>query len=58
MVVYAQGNPQNPRIVRGLEMGLNEKALEAVRKYKFKPAMKGNSPVPVMINVEINFRLY
>jgi TonB family protein len=58
MVVDAQGNPQNPRIVRGLEMGLNEKALEAVRKYKFKPAMKGNSPVPVMINVEINFRLY
>ncbi len=34
-------------------------ALEAVRKYKFKPAMKdGRTPVPVMITIEVNFRLY
>jgi TonB family protein len=39
-------------------MGLDEKALEAVRKYKFKPAMKGGTPVPVSITVEVNFRLY
>jgi TonB family protein len=59
VIVDAQGNPQNPRVVRALGMGLDEKALEAVRKYKFKPAMKdGKTPVPVMINVEINFRLY
>lgn len=58
VIVDAQGNPQNPRVVRALGMGLDEKALEAVRKYKFKPAMKGNTPVPVMINVEVNFRLY
>jgi TonB family protein len=59
VIVDAQGNPQNPRVVRALGMGLDEKALEAVRKYKFKPALKdGKTPVPVMINVEINFRLY
>jgi TonB family protein len=58
LIVDAQGNPQNPRVVRTLGMGLDEKALEAVRKYKFKPAMKGNTPVPVMITVEVNFRLY
>ncbi len=58
LIVDAQGNPQNPRVVRALGMGLDEKALEAVRKYKFKPAMKGNTPVPVMITVEVNFRLY
>jgi TonB family protein len=58
LIVDAQGNPQNPRVVRALGMGLDEKALEAVRKYKFKPAMKGNTPVPVMISVEVNFRLY
>jgi periplasmic protein TonB len=58
MIVDAQGNPQNPRVVRPLGMGLDEKALEAVRKYRFKPAMKGNTPVPVMITVEVNFRLY
>ena len=59
MIVDAQGNPQNPRVVRPLGMGLDEKALEAVRKYRFKPAMKdGRTPVPVMITVEVNFRLY
>jgi periplasmic protein TonB len=59
MIVDAQGNPQNPRVVRPLGMGLDEKALEAVRKYKFKPALKdGRTPVPVMVTVEVNFRLY
>jgi len=59
LIVDAQGNPQNPRVVRALGMGLDEKALEAVRKYKFKPAYKqGVGPVPVMITVEVNFRLY
>lgn len=59
LIVDAQGNPQNPRVVRPLGMGLDEKALEAVRQYKFKPALKdGRTPVPVMITVEINFRLY
>ena len=59
MIVDAQGNPQNPRVVRPLGMWLDEKALEAVRKYRFKPAMKdGKTPVPVMITVEVNFRLY
>ncbi|MGA2046853.1 MAG: energy transducer TonB [Terracidiphilus sp.] len=59
LIVDAQGNPQNPRVVRALGMGLDEKALEAVKKYKFKPAMKeGRTPVPVMITVEVNFRLY
>jgi len=59
VIVDAQGNPQNPRVVRPLGMGLDEKALEAVRKYKFKPAMKdGRTPVPVGITVEVNFRLY
>ena len=59
VIVDAQGNPQNPRVVRSLGMGLDEKALEAVRKYKFKPAMKdGKTPVPVPVNIEVNFRLY
>jgi TonB family protein len=58
LIVDAQGNPQNPKVVRPLGMGLDEKALEAVMKYKFKPAMSNGKPVPVMINVEINFRIY
>ncbi len=59
LIVDVHGDPQNPRVIRTLGMGLDEKALEAVRKYKFKPAMKdGKTPVPVMITVEVNFRLY
>jgi periplasmic protein TonB len=59
LIVDAQGNPQNVHIVRALGMGLDEKAMEAVRKYKFKPAMRdGKTPVAVPVNVEVNFRLY
>ena len=59
IIVDAQGNPRNPRIVRALGMGLDEKALEAVMKYKFKPAMKdGKTPVSVMLSIEVNFRMY
>lgn len=59
LIVDAQGNPQNVHIVRSLGMGLDEKALEAVRKYKFKPAMRdGRTPVAVQVNVIVNFRLY
>jgi len=58
VVVDTQGNPQNPRVTRSLGMGLDEKAVEAVRKYKFKPAMKdGKTPVTVRITIEVNFRL-
>ena len=58
VIVDAQGNVQSPRIVRPLGMGLDEKALEAVVKYKFKPALKNGKPVAVYLTVAINFRLY
>ncbi len=59
LIVDAQGNPQNVHVVRALGMGLDEKAMEAVRKYKFKPALKdGKTPVPVQLSIEVNFRLY
>jgi TonB family protein len=59
VIVDVHGKPQNPRVVRTLGSGLDEKAIEAVMKYKFKPAMKKDgTPVAVMITVEVNFRLY
>lgn len=58
LIVDAQGNPQNVHVVRPLGMGLDEKAIEAVRQYKFKPAMMKGRPVPVEINIEVNFRIY
>jgi TonB family protein len=59
VIVDAQGKPQDVKVVRRLGMGLDEKAIEAVKKFKFKPAMKdGKTPVPVRMTVEINFHLY
>jgi TonB family protein len=59
VIVDAQGKPQNLRIVRGLGMGLDEKALDAIRMYKFKPAMlDGKTPVPVTVDIDVNFKLY
>lgn len=58
VTIDAHGNPQNPRVIRPLGMGLDEKALEAVRKYHFKPAMRQGHPVPVRIAVAVDFRLY
>jgi outer membrane biosynthesis protein TonB len=40
-------------------MGLDENAVEAVKQYKFRPAMlDGETPVPVAITVQIGFHLY
>jgi TonB family protein len=58
LVVDAQGNPQRVRIVRPLGMGLDEKALAAVKEYKFKPAMLKGKAVAVEVDIEVNFRIY
>ena len=59
LIVDAQGNPQDIHVSRALGMGLDEKAIEAIRQYKFKPALKdGKTPVPVQLNIEVDFRLY
>jgi periplasmic protein TonB len=59
LIVDAQGNPQDIHVARPLGMGLDEKAIEAIKQYKFRPAMKdGKTAVPVMITIEVDFRLY
>ena len=58
MIVNADGRPRDIRVVRSLGMGLDEKALEAVRTWRFEPATKDGHPVSVQINVEVSFRLY
>jgi periplasmic protein TonB len=58
LVVDAQGNPQRVHVIRPLGMGLDEKALEAARQYKFKPAVFQGHPVAVLIEIEVNFRIY
>jgi TonB family protein len=58
LIVDSQGNPQDIRVTRHLGMGLDEKALEAVRQYKFKPAMYQGHPVSVQIVIEVDFHLH
>jgi TonB family protein len=58
LIVDSSGRPQQIKVARTLGMGLDQKAVDAVRQWKFEPAMKDGSPVAVQINVEVNFRLY
>jgi TonB family protein len=58
LVVDQNGRPQQVKVARSLGMGLDQKAIEAVRKWTFEPAQKDGKPVAVQINVEVNFRLY
>ncbi|HEU5450507.1 MAG TPA: energy transducer TonB [Terriglobales bacterium] len=58
VVVGPDGRPRDIRVQRSLGLGLDEKAVEAVRQWKFEPAKKDGNPVAVQINVEVNFRLY
>jgi TonB family protein len=58
LVVDAKGNPQRVEVIRHLGMGLDQKAIAAVKQYKFKPATLQGKPVPVEVNVEVNFRIY
>ncbi|PYS20403.1 MAG: energy transducer TonB [Acidobacteria bacterium] len=58
MIVDASGRPRGLKVERGLGMGLDEKALEAVRNWKFEPAEKDGKPVAVAISVEVAFRLF
>lgn len=57
IVVDEEGRTRNIRVVRSLGMGLDEKAIEAVSKWRFRPGYKDGRPVPVHANVEVNFRL-
>ncbi len=57
-LVDAQGKPTRVQVVRHLGMGLDKKAVEAVKQYTFTPAMRFGQPVAVEVNIEVNFRLY
>jgi len=56
--VDEQGNPSHIRVARGVGMGLDEKAVEAVRQYKFKPAMQNGKPVKVDLYIDVNFQIF
>ena len=57
LIVDPRGMPVNLQIVKHLGMGLDEKALEAVRQYRFRPSQFQGHAVPVQIQVAVDFHL-
>jgi TonB family protein len=55
--IRPDGTPQNIRITRGLGLGLDESAIAAIEKWRFRPGTKDGVPVTVAANIEVNFRL-
>jgi TonB family protein len=58
LVVGPDGRPRDIQVHRTLGLGLDEKAVEAVKTWRFEPAMKDGKPVSAQISVEVTFRLY
>ena len=57
LIVGTDGRPSNIRVLNSLGMGLDEKAMEAVRNWKFEPAMKDGRPASTWVTAEFAFRL-
>ena len=57
LVVDEKGNPRDIRVVRPLGMGLDQKAIEAVEKWRFRPGQKDGKAVPTQATIEVSFRL-
>ena len=58
LVVGPDGLPRDIRVVQTLGLGLDEKAIEAVKKWRFEPAKKDGKPVAVAVNIQVDFHLY
>jgi TonB family protein len=56
-IIDKQGNVTNVKILKGLPMGLDTAAVDAVQKWRFKPATLNGKPVAVIYNLTVNFRL-
>jgi len=58
IVIGADGLVKSAHVIRDPGMGLADKALEAVRQWRFKPAMKDGKPVKVDLYIDVNFNIY
>jgi TonB family protein len=58
VAVGVDGNVQNVQVVRSLDVILDQRAIEAVRQWRFSPGRMKGLPVPVQINVEVNLHLH
>ncbi len=57
LVVDPSGHGREIHVIRSLGLGLDEKAIEAVSKWKFRPGLRDGQPVAVVATIEVNFRL-
>lgn len=57
-VIGADGKPGEIAVARPIGFGLDENAVEAIRKAQFEPAMKDGKPVPVLLDLVVQFRIY
>jgi len=57
-VIGADGKPQEIVVGRPIGFGLDESAADTIRKASFQPAMKDGKPVPVMLDLIVQFRIY
>jgi hypothetical protein len=57
-VIGADGKPQEIVVGRPIGFGLDESAAETIRKANFQPAMKDGKPVPVLLDLVVQFRIY
>jgi TonB family protein len=56
-VVAENGRAQNVRVIRSLGLGLDEKTIQAIQSWKFKPGRKDGTSVPVFAIADCNFCL-
>jgi len=57
VIINTDGKAEEIHVVRGVGLGLDEKAIEAVQKWRFKPGKNKGVPVKVRAEIEVNFRL-
>jgi periplasmic protein TonB len=57
IIVDERGLPRDIRVIRPVGLGLDEKAVEAVTHWRFRPGLKGGRAVAVQANIEVSFRL-
>jgi TonB family protein len=57
IVVDKEGTPRNIQIVQPLGLGLDEKAIETVSQWKFRPGQKDGQPVNVAAMIKVSFKL-